>query len=611
MARSLHLHNARIWTGNPRRPWADSLTIEAGRVTASRIAGPLRGPGRAGGSRAAQDSPGPARQQGDELVIDARGRTVTPGLIDAHLHLLQGGRSLTELDLSGVRSRAEFEAAIAGRHVALPPGEWLIAGGWSQENWGGQVPDKSWLGAAGARPVVCTRMDIHAALVNDAVLRLCARERESDSFAGADLERGSDPFSGRGAAGIVRDPATGAPTGLMLEAAAWKLVNPLVPKPSIAQRRQHLLQAQRLAHSFGLTAVGSMEHARDVADVYAPIHDEGRLTLRCRITLLDREIPGEPARPRAVHQTASGSAADGAGFPARGRAGSLAADTPVLAVIGCKTFIDGTLGSRTARMLRDYADDPGNCGMLVELAAEGGPALHDWIRAVANAGLSPSIHAIGDEAARIALDAIESLDAGTRRRVRPRIEHAQQIDPADFPRFARGGGGDGGGIVTSMQPLHKADDARYVRRRLGAERLAGTFAFRSLLTAGARLAFGSDWPVVSPDPMRGIRAAVTGLTLDGEVFAPEQNLTVEEAMRAYTVDAAYALGLDDIGAGRLAVDGAGDFVMFDRDPFAAHWRDAPPKVIMTVVGGEVVYGAEEVKGESRAREAASGLDASR
>ncbi len=253
-----------------------------------------------------------------------------------------------------------------------------------------------------------------------------------------------------------------------------------------------------------------------------------------------------------------------------------------LAVIGYKAFIDGTLGSRTARMLKDYSDDPGNRGLLVELAAAG--HLNEWAGAVAGAGLSPSMHAIGDGAARLALDAIEAIDDPMQRLLpggnRPRVEHAQQIDTADFVRFR--------GVIASMQPLHKADDGRYVERRVGPARTGGTFAFRELLNAGAILAFGSDWPVVSPDPMLGMRAAITGLTLDNTAFGVDQNLTVEEALRAYTRDVAYCLQLDEL-TGVLREGMLADLVLFDVDPFAADWVNHPPRVIMTVVGGEVVF----------------------
>jgi len=507
MPAGIDVQNARIWTGWSHKPWAAAIVIRGGKV-------------------AVLDE---ACERG-EVVIDAGGRTVVPGLIDAHLHLLSGGRSLAQLDLSQVRSRRGFEQAVARRHAELPAGKWLIAGGWSQENWpGGEMPAKDWLAVAEDRPVVCYRMDMHAAVVNDPVLARC------------DLS--ADPPGGR----IVRDRRTGEPTGLFIESAAWKLINPIVPPSTASEKRDALLAAQRHAHRLGLTAVGTMEYADDLLEVYASLRR--RLTLRSRVTLLDRAWPMDFDVGR--------------GFAGDER----------LAVIGYKTFVDGTLGSHTARMLAEYADDPGNRGMLVELAAAG--HLPAWAAGVAACGLSPSMHAIGDEAVRLALDVVESIGAG----VRPRIEHAQQIDEADLPRFA--------GVIASMQPLHKADDGRYLERRLGQGRLAGSYAFRRLLEARAHLAFGSDWPVVSCDPLAGIRAAVTGLTGDGRAFLPDQNLTVEEALRAYTAGAANALRLDD--AGVLRPGALGDLVMIDRDPFSADWVETPPQVVLTIAGGRIVH----------------------
>jgi predicted amidohydrolase YtcJ len=519
MHEPLHLERARIWTGVPEHPWAHAVTVEGGRITALDGAAPR-------GAR----------------TIDMAERVVVPGFIDSHVHLLLGGLALDRLDLSGVRSRAEFESAIARTHASLPAGAWLLAGGWSQENWpGAELPDKSWLASAGDRPVVCYRMDEHAALVNDAVLARC------------DLNLAHDEPEARWGGRVVRDD-DGVPTGLMLEAAAWQIVNPIMPAPDAGRKRAALRAAETHFHQYGVTTVGSMEYRRDLEGVLAPERD--RLRLRCRVTLLDRRWP----------MTFDA----GRDFPADDR----------LAVVGYKAFLDGTLGSRTARLIDPYDDDPGNRGMLVELAAEG--HLHDWAQGVVAAGLSPSMHAIGDEAARLALDVTEAVRA-TCADARSRIEHAQQVHPVDLDRFA--------GVVASMQPLHKADDGRYATARLGERRLSGTFAFRRLLDAGAVLAFGSDWPIVSCDPMPGIRAAVTGLTGDGTPFLTDQNLTVEETLVAYTRNAAFALGLEG-DAGRVAPGAFGDLAVLDRDPFTADWAADPPQVAMTIVGGVVEYERE-------------------
>ncbi len=474
----------------------------------------------------------PADAPADAIEIDANGRTVAPGFIDAHMHLITGGLGLRDLDLCQATSPAEFQELIAQRHEQLPNGQWLIARNWSAESWGGSPqPDKSWLAAAGERPVVCYRMDLHAALVNDAVLQQCAMD-DHDPPGGCMVRR-----------------ADGEPTGLMIEAALWKLVNPLVPEPDAAAKQDALLAAQKHCHAMGITSVGTMEYAREVRDVLLPCADE--LTLRCAVTLLDRGWPMDCSAARKLADASHGK----------------------LSIIGCKAFADGTLGLRTARMLEDYADEPGNRGMLVEIAAEGN--LRKWAIEVAQAGFSPAIHAIGDEAVRLALDAYEGLPASAQ----PRIEHAQQIHEDDINRFAQ--------VIASMQPLHKADDGRYAVHRLGKKRMRGFFPFRQLLERGASIAFGSDWPVVTCDPVAGMRAAITGLTLDGQTVRPEENLSVEEALRAYTSAAAHALHMENIG---VIADGApADLVMFDLDPFTANWAAQPPKVVMTIAGGRIVH----------------------
>jgi len=540
MAATLAIRNARLWTADDGHPWARSLVIRDGVIDAI-------------------DDEALVRRA--DRVIDAGGRTITPGLIDTHTHFVMGGESLGHLDLSPVRSRPEFEAAIARRHGEMTDEErrsgprstdaasrmrWLRAFGWSQENWGGEMPDKSWLSAAGTRPVVAYRMDSHVCLVNDAVLEQC------------DLDRSID-------GGRVERDSRGEPTGLMIEAAAWSIVNPVVPPSSVESKRAALRRAREHALSLGLTTVGSMEYERDVREVYEPIRDE--LSVRVRLTLLDRTPPIDFSFAESFK------------------------NDDRLAVIGFKTFIDGTLGSRTARMLADYADEPGNRGMWCEFAASA--ELDAWIDEVVRRGFQPSMHAIGDAAARRALDAIDSLthargdargcdSAADRRGVasRPRIEHAQTLHTDDIRRFRN--------VIASMQPFHRADDGRYARRRLGEARMPGFFAFRSLKRAGAILAFGSDWPIVSLDPLLGIRAAVTGLLNDGKTLMHEETLSTQEAMLAYTLDAAHALGFDD-QVGSIDVSKRADLAVFDRDPFAADWRDGAPRIQATLSGGVVRF----------------------
>jgi predicted amidohydrolase YtcJ len=367
-------------------------------------------------------------------------------------------------------------------------------------------------------------MDQHGCVVNAAALALL----DTSPIAGGEIE-----------------PAR----GIFREQAAWKRVIPAIPEPSVAAKRANLAKACVHLHALGLAGGGSMEYLRDIRDVYLPTLDA--LTFRIRATVLDRDWPLDappaiPAEARAAH--------------------------PYFEVIGMKSFADGTLGSRTAWMLEPYADAPHTDGLAMEHLLRG--ELAAWMRAVQELGLSPSVHAIGDHAARELLDACDaSADHPA-----PRLEHVQTLAREDIPRLA--------GRFASMQPLHKADDARQALARLGPRRIERFFAFRALLAHGARLAFGSDWPIVSPDPLLGIKAAVTGLDLDGRPFATEHSIPVEAALAAYTRVPAEMLGFP---GGMLRPGRAADLVLLDRSPFEIDWTRELPTVVATIVGGRAAY----------------------
>lgn len=512
---------------------ASSMDIRSGRVLALDVP-----------RRAASEAQRSAGDVGSTpSTLDAQGATVVPGFIDCHQHTIMGGLGLLQLDLSAVDGRPAFERAIAQRSRSLAPGEWLEGWGWSEEAWPGrELPNRSWLRSAADRPTVCWRSDHHVCVVNDLVLEMLG--------AAGVLEQ--DPPGGR----IARD-SSGRPTGLLLEAAAWTLVRPRIPAPSIERRREALALAQRHLLSLGLTTVMSMEYARDVREVLTPTR--ARLRPRMLLTLLDRAWPLEATDAWALATRFE--------------------NDEHLTLLGFKAFIDGTLGSRTARLLEPYADDPGQLGVLVELAAEG--KLRQWIAAVTEIGLSPSMHAIGDGALRLALEVIESLPEHARSLAR--IEHAQTVHAADLPRT--------GDRRLSMQPLHRADDGRFAERRLGPARMGEFFPLRSLLEAGARLGFGSDWPIVSPDPLLGMQSAITGLTIDGAAISHVQCLSPEEALVGYTRGAAELLDAarHGLALGTLTPGAVADLVVLDRDPLAVDWRRERPRVLATVVDGCVVH----------------------
>ncbi len=507
-----HVTAARVWTGNPDAPWARSISIDGGRVTAI------------------DENPAPSLR-----ALDLGGTWILPGFIDAHLHLLMGGLSLRRLDLSSAKSRGEFEQLIAQRTQTLAPGQWLEAWGWDESRWDGERPTREWLRAAGDRPAVAWRCDQHSALVNDAVIHL--------------LDLRSDPVGGS----IVRD-SSGAPTGLLLEQAAWKRLVPCIPAPSLQMRKQACAAACAHLLSVGITSAGAMEYLDDIESVLAPAREDGSLSVRVRATVLDRERPLPFKRANAVKHD------------------------DFLRVIGFKSFADGTLGSSTASMLAPYSDAPDNSasGALMEHALEG--TLATWMREVLEAGYSPSVHAIGDRALTEALKAAVESDP----HLRVRFEHAQTVDPYSLEAFR--------GRILSMQPFHKATDAPLARVRLGAERENRTFRFREFLKHRARLAFGSDWPIVTADPLEGMRVAITGRALDGLAYGTSQNLTPHEAITAYTTGAANALD-NWTSVGSLTPGNHADFVALDRDPLTCDWLTAPPQVLITVVGGVIRHDA--------------------
>ena len=464
---------------------------------------------------------------GEGHVLDGGGALLHPGFVDAHLHMGLGGDGMTQLDLSGVRSRAEFEEAIAGEAKRLPPEQWLRAHGWNEETFAGDgMPTKDWLQSAGERPVVAYRVDYHACVVNEPVL------------ARVDLD--DCPNGGR----VDRDEA-GSPTGLMVEGAAWHLVNPVVPDSTVEQRQAAMRTADRYFARNGLVAVGSMEYASELTEALAPIRQE--LGTRVLVTLLERDWPLDCSVAEAFD------------------------NDEMLAVIGFKAFLDGTLGSRSAAMLSPYPDDPeGGSGMLIELAEQG--VLGEWIRFVEARGYSPSMHAIGDRALRLALDVADTLPEAARARVR--FEHAQTIHPDDLQRME--------GRFASMQPLHRTLDAPVAEARLGPERLGHFYPLHSLEAAGARLAFGSDWPIVDCDPFKGIRAAVTGCGV-----GPSEVVGIETALAGYTTEARACLGLE---GGTISPGAPADLVLLDRDPRDLDWAtDDAPNVLKTIVGGRIVH----------------------
>jgi predicted amidohydrolase YtcJ len=479
-------------------------------------------------------------------IVDLGGRAVTPGLIDAHSHLLNLGESLEEVDLTGAATYQEVIARVRAAARDLPPGAWVRGRGWDQNRWPDQqFPTQAALSAAlPDRPAYLTRVDGHAALLN-------ARAMELLKIGKATV----DPPGGR----LLRD-AAGAPSGVLVDR-ALDLAH--LPQPSPADLDRYLRRAARHCLALGLTTVTDMGVGQAGYEAYAKLRKEGQLPLRVALFLADDEALLQRwfARGPEIDREAR------------------------LTVRGVKMYADGALGSRGAALLAPYSDDPGNTGLLTSTE----PHMEEVAKQALAHGFQVGIHAIGDRGSQTALDAMEKALGGPQPEARFRLEHAQVMTLPDIGRLARLG------VVASMQPTHATSDMPWAGERLGAARLAGAYAWRKVLAAGGRLALGSDFPVESADPRLGLYAAVTRQDLKGQPpggWLPGERLTRAEALAGFTADAAWSLFLDK-EVGTLAVGKRADLVVFGLDPMRAPEREiATAPVDMTLVDGQVAFERE-------------------
>jgi predicted amidohydrolase YtcJ len=484
-----------------------------------------------------------------DRTIDAGGRLLVPGLIDAHVHFLEGGQRLASVQLRDASSRAAFVEAIRAFATTVPAGTWITGGDWDHERWGGTLPSRDWIDAVTPEhPVWVSRLDGHMALANSAALRAAGVTRATRDVDGGTIVRGD----------------SGEPTGVLKDN-AMALVERAVPPPPPVVRDRALDAAMDYVAARGVTTVHHMGSWDDL-DVFERARAAGRL--RTRIYAAVPLATWERLRDVVASRRFGGAGGRGDDW---------------LRIGALKGFVDGSLGSHTAAFFEPFTDAPGDRGLLVNTRAD----LERWVLGADAAGLHVLIHAIGDRANHDLLEIYaKAITTNGNRDRRFRIEHAQHLAPADIGRFK------GLGVIASMQPYHAIDDGRWAERVIGAERIKTTYAFRSLLDAGATLAFGSDWFVAPPTPIEGIYAAVTRRTLDGKHpggWVPAQKIDVESALRAYTVGAAYAEARE-ARKGRLAPGYLADLVLLGGDLFtmpAEAIRSTP--VVLTVVGGRVVY----------------------
>ena len=522
-----------VWTVDPRNSRAEAVAIHDGHIVA------------VGSDAEIAKWVGPATKR-----IDAQGKSVLPGFIDAHVHFSSGGGEISGVHLRDANTPQEFARRIGEQAKKLAKGEWMLGGTWDHELWGGTpLPSHDWVDALTPdTPVFVSRYDGHMAMANALALRLAGVTRETEDPPGGTIVRGKD----------------GNPTGLLKDA-AMNLVYRIIPPPSEEQLLRMVRAAMEEARRFGVTSIHDISSTEDVR-AYQTLADRGELTLRIySITPLPQWQAPATAGIRA-------------GF-----------GNDWIHLGALKGFADGSLGSTTALFEKPYDDAPETSGLPNEMMLPEGNMLKMALGAD-KAGLQLAVHAIGDKANRILLDIYGEVEKqnGARSDRRWRIEHAQHLRPEDFARFARLG------VIASVQPYHAIDDGRWAERRIGHERAKTTYAFRTLLDHGVRLAFGSDWTVAPLNPMVGLYAAVTRATLDGKNpggWFPEQRLTLEEALQAYTMGSAFA-EFREREKGSLTPGKLADLVVLDGDLFAmAEEKIKDAAVRYTIVGGRVVYEA--------------------
>lgn len=515
--------NGRVWSGVRGAPPGSAVGIVGSRIAAV-------------GESAVKHKIGKRTR-----VVDLQGAFVVPGFVDGHVHFLLAAATLTPPDLRHTGSREEFARAVADAAGQLTAGDWMMGGSWDAELWGGELPTRQWVDAVTPHiPVALARLDQHMWLVNSLGLKLAGIDKNTP-----------EPAGGR----IIRD-ANGEPTGIVIDAAK-NLVQRVIPPPSNAAVQKMMRAGIEHGLRNGVTQAHSMGLDWDTHNALLRLRAQGETDMRffSFVPLSDWEKLAEIIKK------------DGRG-------------DDWVRWGGLKALADGSLGSRTALFHRPYDDQPGTHGIRVNTLEN----LRQWVTQADQHNLNVSLHAIGDEANDDVLDLYRDIArANGPRDRRFRIEHAQHLTPSAIPRFAQQQ------VIASVQPYHAIDDGRWAIQRVGAERLKGTYAFKSLIDSGAHVCFGSDWPVAPFAPITGIAAAVLRQTIDGanpRGWMPEQRITVEESLVAYTAQNAYA-GFQEDRLGYIKPGYLADLVVIDKDLLHIDPQQiTSAKVLRTIVDGK-------------------------
>jgi predicted amidohydrolase YtcJ len=546
LAPDLILINGAVHTMDPLQPTAQALAMRGDRIVAL------------GSTQEVRAIAGPKTQ-----LIDAGQGTVLPGFNDAHVHFLAGGFSLSNVDLRDASSPEDLTKRLAEYARRTPKGCWIQGGDWDHEKWIGPsaaaplgspasrrhalLPSRSIIDPVTSHlPVLITRLDGHMALANSLALHLAGVTRDTQ-----------DPPGGI----IVRDSKTGEPTGILKDA-AQTLVEQVIPPKSLQEKRAAVLAATNHAASLGVTSLTDVSTDDDLS-LYQDL-------------LINKELKTRIYAARSI-----------VSWEILAKSGARSAFRSDMLRVGIlKGFSDGSLGSSTALFFEPYDDDPANRGLLFDQMLPEG-IMRQRVEAADRCGLQVMLHAIGDEANLRILDLYRDVAAANGHRDRRfRIEHAQHLREPDILRFAQQN------VIASVQPYHAADDGRWCEKRLGSKRSKTAYAFRSLLDTGAILAFGSDWTVAPLNPLLGIKAAVTRQTLDGQHpggWIPEQKISLDEAIRAYTLGSAYAEFAEKV-KGTLSAGKLADVVLLDRDVYKLGPSEIDrAHVLLTILDGKVIY----------------------
>ena len=524
--------NARVYTADETRPLAQAFAVRDGKIVFV-------------GSAAEAE----ALKGASTRTIDAEGKTVIPGIVDAHGHFGGLAQKLRSVDLVGTRSYDEVIARVVERAKTLPKGTWIQGRGWDQNAWGDtRFPTHEKLSAAAPdNPVYLTRVDGHAGLVNSAAMRAAGLTTAS-----------KDPSGGK----IIRD-ASGAPTGVLIDRAQG-MVGDKVPAASAADTRAALKDAINVMHRWGLVGMHDAGASRGLIDMYEEMAKAGELNLRLYVMISD-----DSSAIQHYFDVGPRSALYGG----------------QLWVRAIKLYADGAMGSRGAALLEPYSDDPNNSGLLLSAPAH----IQDVAERALKQGFQVNTHAIGDRGNRVVLDAYEAaLKKNPTADHRFRVEHAQILNYDDIPRFAQLG------VIPSMQASHQTSDMYWIGKRLGPTRLLGAYAWRSLLNSGVVIPNGSDFPVEQVNPLISFHAAIARQDANdwpAGGWLPEQKMTREEALRSITLWPAYS-AFQEKDMGSITPGKFADFVMLDQDIMRVPVELVlNTKVLSTWIGGKEVYAA--------------------